>query len=91
MGFEQLKYSSPQSVASQQQSPEKHKLISNLKQEDKKPLRSLQFSRSLGDMCLLFAQFSCAEQAFKSFDWSPVNKHKLKNESFQVAVKIVVF
>ena len=46
MGFEQLKYFSPQSAASQQQSPEKHKLISLLKQEDKKPLRSVQFSSS---------------------------------------------
>ena len=46
MGFEQLKNSSPQSVASQQQSTEKHKLISHSKQEDKKPLRSLQFSSS---------------------------------------------
>ena len=40
MGFEQLKYSPPQSAASQQQSPEKHKLISHSKQENKKPLRS---------------------------------------------------
>ena len=39
MGFEQLKYS-------QQQSPEKHKLISHSKQEDKKPLRSYQFGSS---------------------------------------------
>ena len=46
MGFEQLKYSPPQSAASQQQSPEKHKLISHSKQEDKKPLRSYQFSSS---------------------------------------------
>ena len=43
MGFEQLKYSPPQSAASQQQSPEKHKLISHSKQEDMKPLRSYQF------------------------------------------------
>ena len=33
MGFEQLKYSPPQNAASQQQSPEKHKLISHSKQE----------------------------------------------------------
>ena len=46
MGFAQLKYSPPQSATSQQQSPEKHKLISHSKQEDKKPLRSLQFSSS---------------------------------------------
>ena len=48
MGFEQLKYSPPQSAASQQQSPGKHKLIShsNSKQEDKKPLRSYQFGSS---------------------------------------------
>ena len=46
MGFEQLKYSPPQSAASQQQSPEKHKLISHSKQEDKKPLRSYQFGSS---------------------------------------------
>ena len=46
MGFEQLKYSPPQSAASQQQSPEKHKLISHSKQEGKKPLRSYQFGSS---------------------------------------------
>ena len=46
MGFEQLKYSLPQSAAPQQQSPEKHKLISHSKQEDKKPLRSYQFGSS---------------------------------------------
>ena len=46
MGFEQLKYSPPQSAASQQQSPKKHKLISHSKQEDKKPLRSYQFGSS---------------------------------------------
>ena len=46
MGFEQLKYSPLQSAASQQQSPEKHKLISHSKQEDKKPLRSYQFGSS---------------------------------------------
>ena len=46
MGIEQLKYSPPQSAASQQQSPEKHKLISHSKQEDKKPLRSYQFGCS---------------------------------------------
>ena len=40
MGFEQLKYAPPQ------QSPEKHKLISHSKQEDKKPLRSYQLSSS---------------------------------------------
>ena len=34
MGFEQLKYSPPQSAASQQQSPEKHKLISHSKQDE---------------------------------------------------------
>ena len=43
MGFEQLKYSPPQSATLQ---PEKHKLISHSKQEDKKPLRSYQFSSS---------------------------------------------
>ena len=37
MGFEQLRFSPSQSAASQQQSPEKHKLISYSKQEDKKP------------------------------------------------------
>ena len=46
MGFEQLKYSPPQSAASQQQSLEKHKLISHSKQEDKKPLCSYQFGSS---------------------------------------------
>ena len=48
MGFEQLKYSPPQSAALQRQSPGKHKLIShsNSKQEDKKPLRSYQFGSS---------------------------------------------
>ena len=46
MGFEQLKYSPPQSAASQEQSPEKHKLISHSKQEDKKHLRSYQFGSS---------------------------------------------
>ena len=46
VGFEQVKYSPPQSAASQQQSPEKHKLISHSKQEDKKPLRSYQFGSS---------------------------------------------
>ena len=46
MGFEQLKYSPWQSAASQQQSPEKHKLIPHSKQEDKKPLRSYHFSSS---------------------------------------------
>ena len=46
MGFEQLKYSPPQSAASQQQPPKKHKLIFQSKQEDKKPLRSYQFSSS---------------------------------------------
>ena len=46
MGFEQLKYSPLQSAASQQQSPEKHKLISHSKQEDKKPVRSYQFGSS---------------------------------------------
>ena len=46
MAFEQLKYSPPQSAASQQQSPEKHNLIPHLKQEDKKPLRSYQFGSS---------------------------------------------
>ena len=46
MGFKQLKYSPPQSAASQQQSPEKHKLISHSKQKDKKPLRSYQFGSS---------------------------------------------
>ena len=40
MGFEQLKYSPPQSATSQQRSPEKHKLISQSKQKDKKPQRS---------------------------------------------------
>ena len=39
-GFEQLKYSPPQSATSKQQSPGKYKLISHSKQEDKKPLRS---------------------------------------------------
>ena len=46
MGFEQLKHSPPQTAASQQQSPEKHKLMSHSKQEDKKPLRSYQFGSS---------------------------------------------
>ena len=46
MGFEQLKHSPPQSAASQQQSPEKYKLISHSKQEDKKPPRSYQFGSS---------------------------------------------
>ena len=46
IGFEQLKYSPPQSAASQQQSPEKQKLFSDSKQEDKKPLRSYQFGSS---------------------------------------------
>ena len=46
MGFEQLKYSPQQSLAWQQQSPEKHKLTSHSKQEDKNPLRSYQFSSS---------------------------------------------
>ena len=54
MGFEQLKYSHPQ------QSPEKHKLISHSKQEDKKPLRSYQLVVQRITwlyMCLLFVQF----------------------------------
>ena len=46
MGFEWLKYSPGQSAASQQQSPEKHKLISHSKQEDKKPLCSYLFGSS---------------------------------------------
>ena len=46
MGFEQLKYSPRQSAASQQQLPEKHKLISYSKQEDKTPLRGYQFGSS---------------------------------------------
>ena len=46
MGFEQLKYSPSQSAVSQQKSPEKHKLISHSKQEDKKPLHSYQFGSS---------------------------------------------
>ena len=46
MGFEQFKYFLRQSAASQQQSPEKHKLISHSKQKDKKPLRSYQFGSS---------------------------------------------
>ena len=46
MSFERLKYSPGQSAASQEQSPEKHKLISHSKQEDKKPLRSYQFGSS---------------------------------------------
>ena len=53
MGFEQLEYSPPQSAASQQQSPEKHKLISHSKQEDKKALRSLQFSSSADHLVIL--------------------------------------
>ena len=54
VGFEQLKYSPPQSAASRQQSPEKHKLISHSKQEDKKPLRSYQFGSSADhlDICV---------------------------------------
>ena len=39
-----------QSAASQQQSPEKHKLISHSKQEDKKPLRSYQFGSSVDNL-----------------------------------------
>ena len=84
MDFELLKYSPPQTAASQQQSPEKHKLIPHSKQEDKKPLFSYQFSSSADhlviNVCLLFAQFSCSGKAFKSFDGSPVNKHKLKKK-----------
>ena len=39
-----------QSAASQQQSPEKRKLISHSKQEDKKPLRSYQFGSSVDNL-----------------------------------------
>ena len=39
-----------QSAASQQQSPERHKLISHSKQEDKKPLRSYQFGSSVDNL-----------------------------------------
>ena len=58
MGFEQLKYSPPQSATSQQRSPEKHKLISHSKQEDKKPQRSSVVQRVTWlHVCLLFVQF----------------------------------
>ena len=52
MGFEQLKYSPPQSAASQQQSLEKHKLMSHSKQEDKKPLRSYQLGSSVDHLVI---------------------------------------
>ena len=52
MGFEQLNCSPPQSAASQQQSPEKHKLISHSKQEDKKPLRSYQLGSSADNLVI---------------------------------------
>ena len=45
MGFEQLKFSPPQSATSQQQSPEKHKLISHSRQEDKKPLTYFNYKK----------------------------------------------
>ena len=35
-------------------------------------------------VCLLFVQFQCSEKAFKSFDRSPVNKHKLKKKVFKL-------
>ena len=60
MGFEQLKYSPPQSAASQQQPPEKHKLIPHSKPEDKKPLRGISSVVQRITwlyMCLLFVQF----------------------------------
>ena len=66
MGFEQLKYSPPQSAASQQQSTEKHKLISHSKQEDKKPLRSYQFGSSADHLVICVFAVRCSEKAFKS-------------------------
>ena len=41
-----------QSAASQQQSPEKHKLISRSKQKEKKPLRSYQFGSSADNLVM---------------------------------------
>ena len=90
MGFEQLKYSPPQSAASQQKSPERHKLISHSEKEDKKPIRSYQFSSSADHLVIhvfAFRPILMFRKAFKSFDASPVIKHKFKKESFQVAVK----
>ena len=81
MGFEELKYSPPQ------QSPEKHKLISHSKQEDKKPLRSYQFGSSADRLVVyVFAvrPVLISEKAFKSFDRSPVNNHKLKKKVFRL-------
>ena len=74
MGFEQLKYSPPQSAASQQQSPEKLKLFSHSKQEDKKPLRGYQFGSSAYHLVIC------------GFAVRPILMFRLK-ESFQVAVK----
>ena len=87
MGFEQLKYSPPQSAASQQQSPVKHKLVSHSKREDKKPLRSYQFGSSADHLVIyVFAvrPILLFRKAFKSFDGSPVNKHKLKKKVFRL-------
>ena len=80
MGFEQ-------SAASQQQSSEKHKLIPHSKQEDKKPLRSYQFGSSADNLVIyVFAvrPILMLRKAFKSFDGSPVNKHKLKQKVFRL-------
>ena len=81
MGFEELKYSPPQ------QSPEKQKLISHSKQEDKKPLRSYQFGSSADRLVVyVFAvrPVLISEKAFQSFDRSPVNNHKLKKKVFRL-------
>ena len=79
MCFEQLKCSPSQSAAlNNDHAPEKHNLISHSKQEEKKPLRSYQFSRSLGDICFCCLPNSHVQKSLKSFDTSLVNKHKLK-------------
>ena len=84
MGFEQLKYSPPQSAASQQQSPEKHKLISHSKQKDKKPLRSYQFGSSADHLVIYVFAVRPILMFRKSFDRSPVNKHKLRKKVFRL-------
>ena len=87
MGFEQLKYSPPQSAASQQQLPKKHKLISHSKQEDKKHLRRNQFSSladHLGIYVFAVRPILMSRKSIKSFDGSPVNKHKLKKKVFRL-------
>ena len=87
MGFEQLKYSPPQSAASQQQSPGKHNLISHSKQEDKKPLRSYQFSSSADHLVIYvfaYRPIFMSRKAFKNFHGSPLNKHKLKKKVFRL-------